>query len=206
MNMQRPKGDTYYNERADNYEKRRKKQGWWHVEQEHMQALLDMLPRGLSVVDIPFGTGRFGPYYAERGYKISGLDSSGHRIDAARRALGGLFDDCHCSIGDAARLPFEDEKFDLLVSTRFLRDIVTYDVAKRALAEFSRVTKKYAIIQLGQNPNGDTPLTDADVMAGKMSEEKVTQLLADNKLRVTERRLVKDDEEGHIYHLLCEKT
>lgn len=205
MNMQRPKGDTYYNERADNYEKRRKKQGWWHVEQEHMQALLDMLPRGLSVVDIPFGTGRFVPYYAERGYKISGLDSSGHMIDAARRALGNLFDDCHCSIGDAARLPFEDEKFDLLVSTRFLRDIVTFDVAKRALAEFSRVTKKYAIIQLGQNAHGDTPLTDADVMAGKMSEEKVTRLLADNKFQIMERRLVKDDEEGLIHHILCEK-
>lgn len=205
MNMQRPKGDTYYNDRADNYEKRRKKQGWWHVEQEGMLALLDMLPQGLSVVDIPFGTGRFVPYYVERGYKISGLDSSGHMIDAARRSLGALFDHCHCSIGDAARLPFEDERFDLLVSTRFLRDIITYDVAKRALAEFSRVTKKYAIIQLGQNANGDTPLTDADVMAGKMSEEKVTQLLADNKFRIMERRLVKDDEEGLIHHILCEK-
>ncbi|MDB0073962.1 hypothetical protein N9F00_05235 [Planktomarina temperata] len=30
----RPKGDTYYKDIASNYEKKRKKQAWWHVEQE----------------------------------------------------------------------------------------------------------------------------------------------------------------------------
>jgi hypothetical protein len=59
---------------------------------------------------------------------------------------------------------------------------------------------------LDQNATGDTPLTDEDVMAGKMSEEKVTQFLADAKFRIMEKRLVKDDEEGLIHHILCEKN
>ena len=71
----RPKGDTYYKDIASNYEKKRKKQAWWHVEQEQMAQLLDQLPDGMSVVDIPFGTGRFVRMYRKKGFKIAGLDA-----------------------------------------------------------------------------------------------------------------------------------
>ena len=53
------KGDRYYGHSATRYEKKRKKQDWWHVEQAEMEDLLATLPDGLSVVDIPFGTGTF---------------------------------------------------------------------------------------------------------------------------------------------------
>ena len=70
------KGDTYYGKVAANYQKRREKQPWWQVEQDEMERLLDKLPREVSVLDVPFGTGRFVPFYLDRNYSISGLEIS----------------------------------------------------------------------------------------------------------------------------------
>ena len=81
----RPKGDTYYKDIASKYEKKRTKQAWWHVEQEQMSQLLDQLPDGMSVVDIPFGTGRFVPMYRKKGFKIAGLDASEDMISTAQK-------------------------------------------------------------------------------------------------------------------------
>ena len=201
-----PKGDSYYKNRAQNYNKKRLKQEWWHVEQKEMEELLDSLPRNLSVVDIPFGTGRFVPFYDKFGYKIAGLDASADMISAARESLGALYDKCSCTVGDAMDLPYKDGAFDLVVSTRFLRDIVTFGMAKKMLAEMARVTSKYAIIQLGNNfKTGRTP-NDDEVMGGNLSMAGVDKLLKDNGLQVKERRLVLSEPEiGEIYHVLCEK-
>jgi ubiquinone/menaquinone biosynthesis C-methylase UbiE len=201
-----PKGDTYYKGRAQNYNKKRLKQEWWHVEQREMEALLETLPRGLSVVDIPFGTGRFVPFYDKFGYKIAGLDASADMIGAARETLGVLYDKCSCTVGDAMDLPYKDGAFDLVVSTRFLRDIVTFGMAKKMLAEMARVTSKYAIIQLGNDFKGGRMPDDDEVMGGNLSMAGIDKLLKDNGLKVTDRKLVLSEPEiGEIYHVLCEK-
>jgi len=205
-NKQRPKGNSYYNKRAETYEKRRRKQPWWQVEQDQMAELLAGLPDGLSVVDIPFGTGRFVADYLGKDFKVSGLDASDHMLAAAKDALGDDYERCTCVVGDAADLPYEDGQFDLLVSTRFLRDIVTFAQAKNMLAEFARVTNRFAILQLGHSfPKLGYP-DDDDVMAGRMTEAQVIALLAKHGLDAKEWRLVKDDGEGKISHILCEKT
>ena len=103
-----PKGDRYYNKTAKKYERKRLKQSWWHVEQEEMQSLLSDLPDGLKVVDIPFGTGRFVPYYKEKDFKISGLDASGDMISTAKEILGDDFKGVDARVGDAAALPFNE--------------------------------------------------------------------------------------------------
>ncbi len=207
MEKKKPKGDSYYGKRAANYEKRRLKQDWWHVEQREMRALLDGLPRDLKVVDIPFGTGRFVPYYVEFGYNIHGLDASDQMLGAAKDALGALYKKCSLQTGDAAHLPFVDGEFDLLVSTRFLRDIVVYEAARKMLAEFSRVTSRYAIIQLGEDPSGHADPDEDEVMGSRMSRAAVDTLLQDIGLRVLDRRLVLENiDGGDIHHILCEKT
>jgi len=204
--LKKAKGDSYYNKRAANYNKRRLKQDWWHVEQREMHDLLSGLPRNLDVVDIPFGTGRFAAYYEEFGHTISGLDASHAMLAAAQADLGPLYDKCTCITGDAANLPYSDGQFDLLVSTRFLRDIVLFETARQMLAEFARVTRKYAIIQLGETTGTPRQPHPQEVMGSLMSREMVDDLLAENGLISTERRLVNTLEtEGDIYHILCEK-
>ena len=203
-----PKGDRYYNDTAFRYERKRMRQDWWHVEQREMRSLLDTLPTELSVVDVPFGTGRFVPFYAELGYKIAGLDVSYDMLAAAKQALGEeLYDQCTCVTGDAAKLPYADEQFNLIVSTRFLRDIVLFGTAKTMLAEMARVTSRYAIIQLGEDPNGHRTPDDDEVMGSHMSRDAVDALLLANGLHAIKRRHVKDmDDGGEIYHVLCEKA
>jgi len=201
----RPKGDTYYKDTARKYEEKRKKQAWWHVEQEQMSQLLDQLPDRMSVVDIPFGTGRFVPMYHKKKFQIAGLDASGDMISSAKNILGSDFDGIDARVGDAASLPFKDKEFDLLVSTRFLRDIVVFSVAKEILREFARITKKYAIIQLGHNRTTGFVPDENSPMGGWLSENELTKLLNGYGFEVMEKRLVLEhNEEGtDIYHILC---
>ncbi|MDJ0641016.1 MAG: class I SAM-dependent methyltransferase [Paracoccaceae bacterium] len=202
------KGDRYYGRTARNYEVRRRKQPWWHVEQHEMQALLETLPKKLKVLDVPFGTGRFAPYYIERGYKVTGLDSSDEMLGQAGVILGDMIKKCELVRGQSIDLPFEDGAFDLLVSTRFLRDIISFADARRSLDEFARVTKRFAIIQLGHAIEGGTTPEDHVTMRSEMSAEGIDKLLADHGFTVTEKRLVKydEDENSEIHHILCERT
>jgi len=202
------KGDSYYGKVAANYEKRRSKQGWWQVEQKEMKALLDSLPRGLSVVDIPFGTGRFVPYYIERSYEIHGLDASIEMLNTASSLLGEQFKECSVLTGSAMELPYSDNQFDLVVSTRFLRDIIVSDDAKKTLKEFARITKKYAIIQLGQSTESRSkPIDPGVVLGSRLSEAGNKKLLKDSGFMIVDKRLVKSDPEinSDIFHFLCEK-
>jgi ubiquinone/menaquinone biosynthesis C-methylase UbiE len=202
------KGDSYYNRVAQNYEAKRTQQSWWHVEQDAMQELLAELPRGLEVVDIPFGTGRFVPFYQDNGYRVAGLDASADMIAAAQTALGDRFEGLDVRVGDAGALPFADKSFDLLVSTRFLRDIVVFSDAKKILREFARVTKTYAIIQLGHHRHEGFEPSDDVPMGGWLSAEAVSDLLAENGFRIIEKRhvLSHDKEENDVYHFLCKVT
>lgn len=204
----RPKGDRYYGRAARAYNAKRQKQEWWHVEHEEMRDLLAGLPRGLNVVDIPFGTGRFAPLYKARGHNVSGLEISDHMITAARRALGDDFDLCDVQIGDARLTPFADGAFDMVVSTRFLNNIVSFKDARTVLTEFARITKTYAIIQLGHtNATPRTPAED-EAMACFMSPDAVTTLLRTHGFEPVDRRLVVANPEtsNEIFHFLCHRV
>ena len=203
----RPKGDRYYGRAARAYNAKRQKQEWWHVEHEEMRDLLAGLPKKLKVVDIPFGTGRFAPLYKAREHFVSGLEISEDMVAAAKRALGEDFEQCDVKIGDARQTPFPDAAFDLLVSTRFLNNIISFRDARKALAEFARITKTYAIIQLGHtNATARTPAED-EAMACFMSPDAVTNLLRTHGFEPVDRRLVVANPEtsNEIFHFLCHR-
>ena len=202
------KGDRYYGNTAERYEKKRKKQDWWHVEQTEMEALLATLPDELSVVDIPFGTGRFVPYYLAKGFKVAGLDVSHEMLASAKTSLGADYDSCTAITGSAMSLPYADDQFDLLVSARFLRDIILFGDAKKALSEFVRVTKSHLIIQLGEAIDGGRTPDDDETWHSTMSSKMNQDLLGEYGLEIVEKRLVKADPDQNslIHHLLCRKT
>ena len=202
----KPKGDRYYDRTAAIYNRKREKQSWWHVEHQQMRELLAKLPTGLRVVDIPFGTGRFVPLYLEREFKITGLEISPDMVAAAAVALGDDFAACDAKIGSAMETPFKDGEFDLVVSTRFLSNIVTYIDARRALAEFARITSRYGIIQLGHRTEDTRIPRRRETMDTCMSRDDVDAMLRANGLEPIERRLVLETPEtgGEMHHILCE--
>ncbi|RED18433.1 class I SAM-dependent methyltransferase [Pontivivens insulae] len=204
-----PKGDRYYGRTAEIYNRKRRRQGWWHIEHEQMAELLDQLPRDLAVVDIPFGTGRFVPLYRERNYSISGVEISQDMIDAAAADLGDAFDGIDARAASAFDVPFDDAQFDLLVSTRFLSNIITFKDAKVALSEFARIVKigGHGIIQLGHN-TGETRMPDEnETMDTCMAIEDVDAMLRAAGFEPKERRKVLDGpaENGEMHHILCER-
>ena len=73
------------------------------------------------------------------------------------RPLNTINKDNIC-IGDATKLPYKAQSFDLLVCFRFLPWIVSFGDLKIILNEFSRVCKKYAIIE---NEFGEIGIDDS---------------------------------------------
>ncbi|MBB5514625.1 ubiquinone/menaquinone biosynthesis C-methylase UbiE [Rubricella aquisinus] len=203
----KPKGNKYYGPVAENYVRRRKKQQWWHQEQAAMEALLTKLPDGLSVLDVPFGTGRFTKMFDAKGYDIHGLDISGDMLAAARAENGdALIDACTLEIGSSDNLPFKDRQFDLLVSVRFLSNIIVKDVALASLREFRRVTDGHAILQLAYTHEGGIDVPGNEVMDDRMSKKDTIGILTDAGFKVIDQIGVKDVEENNstIYMFLCE--
>ena len=145
------------------------------------------------------------PYYLKKKFKVSGLDASHEMLAAAKSVLGESYDACTAITGNAMNLPYADGQFDLLVSTRFLRDIIHFGDAKVALAEFVRVAGPHLILQLGEAIEGGRMPDDNETWHSSMSPKMVEQILTDHGLEIVEKRLVKEDtdENSRIHHILC---
>lgn len=79
---------TYRGAKARNYERNRTGQRRWRLETE---AVADWLPRrGGTVLDVPCGTGRFLPLYADFGLHVTGVDISEEMLAVARNKLTNL--------------------------------------------------------------------------------------------------------------------
>jgi len=88
---------------------------------------------GKRVLDLGCGEGRFCRMLADRGARCAGIDVTPEMASTARERGPGDY-----ALSDAARLPFQDQTFDLVVSYITLVDIPDY---RRAIAECARVLK-----------------------------------------------------------------
>jgi SAM-dependent methyltransferase len=90
--------------------------------------------RGLDVLDVGCGEGRFCRMLATRGARTIGVDPTVELIDAARlRQPGGVY---HAAGGEA--LPLPEASVDLVVSYVSLVDIPDYRAAVREMARVLR--------------------------------------------------------------------
>lgn len=155
-----PVGDSYYGNKAEAYLKTRLKQEYWQLEQDTIKALLAEYPDQLTVLDVPFGTGRFAAFYAGKKMTVHGLDSSQDMLSVAKKELEGLQLKCDLKVGDAGRLPYENDSVDLVVCFRFLSHVVPYSIAKVILKELQRVTRSDMILQLRVRKDDAAPVPE----------------------------------------------
>lgn len=97
------------------------------------------LPPAERVLDVPCGTGRLAPVL-ERNRPYVGLDASSTMLAEAstpshRRLLRG----------DAARLPFTDRSFGLVVCCRLLHHLRDGEDLERVVAELVRVSSRFVL-------------------------------------------------------------
>jgi len=97
------------------------------------------------VLDVPCGTGRFTELLLGAGKHVVNADRSREMLLAARRKVGeGRASEVEC---DAARLPFADASFDLVLSVRFLLH-VPKPMRAGILREMGRVSKRWVVVDV----------------------------------------------------------
>ena len=100
--------------------------------------------RGMKVLDVGCGTGTDLEMYSQAGCDVHGVDVSPAMLRVARRRLGERADLRLCS---ATQLPFEEEFFDLVLSTYTLHEI-SYEERSSVILEMMRVVKSSGRILL----------------------------------------------------------
>lgn len=84
------------------------------------QAIGRALPdsrHGNQLLEIGCGTGHWSRFFAERGFRVTGIDISPEMINVAQREA---LEDTSFSVADAVSLPFPDGSFDIVVAITVL--------------------------------------------------------------------------------------
>jgi ubiquinone/menaquinone biosynthesis C-methylase UbiE len=128
---------------AEAYEDKRFTGGGRLIDRREKGAVLDAVApfEDERVLEIACGTGRFSVMLAERGADVTGIDISGAMLGQAREKAraAGVADAVEFMRGDAARLPFPDNAFDVSFAVRFFH---LADAPETFLAEMRRVTRE----------------------------------------------------------------
>lgn len=205
-----PIGNVYYGDKAASYVETRVKDPLYHAEIDAVRTLLKDVPYGASILDVPFGTGRFVPLYFERGMAVSGLDVSPEMLEAAKAALGQQFTSCNVTVGDATAMTFEDGSFHALASIRFLGAIITFSQAKQALREFARVTRKHALFSVYERKDGASRRrmpTEDETMGGRLYAHEIEELLLASGFKVAKKLgPLAEKKDRAVYMYLCERV
>lgn len=97
-------------------------------------------PQGAAVLDVGTGPGVLLVELAARrpDLRLTGVDLSADMISAARRNLTPFADRARVHVGDVTNLPFEDQSFDLIVSSISAHH---WDDPEGAVPELARVLR-----------------------------------------------------------------
>lgn len=146
----------------------------------YRDAFFDLLPPAPGrALEIGCGEGRVSRDLRSRGYDVTGLDVAPTLVDAAR----DVDPDGAYVLGDAAALPFDDGRFDLLVSYNSLIDV---EDMPAAVAEAGRVLRPggsfcaclpHPFSEAGEFESGADDA--AFVVAGSYLVEKDYELVSD---------------------------
>ena len=138
---------AYHGALAARYDEDRVSEPLWAQEQLSVGTWVALLPEGSTILDIPVGTGRFLPIYAERRFRVHGYDISVDMISEARRRYSGLSDRFDLAVGDAENLPQPDKSADFVICWR-LAHLLPQPVLKSVLMEFRRVSRQEVLLQV----------------------------------------------------------
>jgi SAM-dependent methyltransferase len=100
----------------------------------NLPGLLRMLPPPCETVDVGCGEGRFGRELLQRGYRVTGVETSETLARAARDADPPL----ELCVADAAAMPLPDDRFDLAVASLSLMNM---DRLPAVVDEIARVLR-----------------------------------------------------------------
>ena len=138
----------YFGGNADAYDERRDQKPKWNEENRLVESYVAKLPRGASLIDVPFGTGRFAPAYLNAGLRVAGADISADMIAQAKRRFGSKIADFDLRTAAAEALPYGEQSFDYLICNRFIKWLPSESIVEAVAKEFRRVCRGEMLIQV----------------------------------------------------------
>lgn len=146
MNVAEKTATRYRGAYAAEYEAKRIGQERWQVEEIAVRDMLGHLPAGTSVLDIPFGTGRFIPFYQERAFYAHGIDIN---ADMLAQAAGKCIDPrrINFTVGDIMAIPAKDRAYDVALAVRIL-NLLDHPSMQKAVRELQRVARSMVVFTL----------------------------------------------------------
>jgi len=184
------KGQEWYqaDEIAEAYEDKRFSGGGRLIDRREKEAVLRALGpvEDKRILEIACGTGRFTVMLAERGADIVGLDISGPMLQQGRQKAraAGLEDHLQFFRGDAGRLPFPDDYFDVVMAMRFFH---LADTPTSYLAEMHRVAEDVVFFDTFNRFSARSIYNWALPMGSRLySRWEVDKLLSDANLTLVE--------------------
>jgi SAM-dependent methyltransferase len=139
-----PARSRYVGAVASGYVGRRAVTPKWTREQEVIEAVVRTLPAGSRVLDVPVGTGRFLPAYADAGHRVCGIDISADML-AQARAVPAALPRLALVQGEVERLPLRDRAVDWVVCVRFLNWVPAAQL-DRIVRELLRVARAGVVL------------------------------------------------------------
>jgi ubiquinone/menaquinone biosynthesis C-methylase UbiE len=171
-----------------------------------MQKFLSEIPDGSTVLDVPFGTGRFIEFYLKKNMSVYGIDISKDMLDIAREHLGDHYNQCNISVGSAEHLPFENDFFDLVVSCRFLT-LIPMAMVKKVLSEFCRVSKSKIILNI-RIKKGNTSAKywkKNKRISGNICEKELINIFNKSNLEVSKKKVITENTDTILLFYILDK-
>ncbi|MBE3040923.1 MAG: class I SAM-dependent methyltransferase [Chloroflexi bacterium] len=149
---------------------------------------LSPLEIGMRVLDVGCGTGTLLRLYQAAGFEVSGIDASPTMLGLARVKLGETAD---LRLGDAARMPFQGEAFDLVTAVYSLHEMpsVTRSAVMQEIIRLVKPAGRILIIEYQAGPypfpSGWTSSISRNIverLAGQEHYKNFCQFIAQNDL------------------------
>lgn len=136
----------YHGPIATGYDAKRESDPKWIIEQKIITGMLDDLPPETIVFDCPVGTGRFLPFYIEKGFHFIGMDKSKDMLVEAGKKVEGLAGKAsgELYVGDVRATGLADKSVDVIVNCRITRWLSPQD-CQVMLKEMQRIARQRII-------------------------------------------------------------